>query len=128
MTLSVIEFVRRQKKQPLPTLLVNFVMLSESPKTVFLTKLAAPWTEFRQIMDPEVTLLYLCDADTELCVSMHYRTIQWFIKKIGDSRTDVGEEPNRIANEIGRPQYPIELAEHILAVVISDATLELWEC
>lgn len=32
-----------QEYEPFPTLLVNLVRLSETPKTVFFTKLAAPY-------------------------------------------------------------------------------------
>lgn len=44
---------------PLPTLLVTFVTLSLTPKTVFLTKLAAPWLYCKHPCDLTEALTYL---------------------------------------------------------------------
>ena len=94
--------------KPLPTLLVNFVKLSEKPKTVFLTKLAAPWecvSEANSRCQP--TWPYLCDTNPDIFVAMHDHSVERLIEDIRDSGADIGEETNRVSNEVCRTEDPV---------------------
>jgi hypothetical protein len=92
--------IGRKKARPLPTLLVNFVTLSEKPNTVFFTKLAAPYTTIRLLGKKTGTSSYFRNSYTKLLVAVHHSTIERFIKDICHSGTDVCEETYWISNEI----------------------------
>jgi len=109
-------------ERPLPTLLVNFVRLSEKPNTVFFTKLAAPCG----VLGCEVIVhrdTYFGDANPKFPVTMDDHTVERFIEDIRDTRTDVREQPDGVANEIRRPENTVELAKDFLFVVVHDTRL-----
>ena len=108
---------------PFPTLLVNFVKLSLTPKTVFLTKLAAPCHNKRgsgSFVHP-----YLGDSDAQFGIAVHDHPVERLIEYVRDARAHIREQSNRIADEISGAQDTIELAEYVLTIVVQDARSQL---
>lgn len=106
---------------------VTFVKLSEKPKTVFLTKLAAPcigcFVRHGHVRACGAT--YLRDADTEFPIAVHDNTIERLIEDIRHSGADVREQADRVTDEICRAQDTVELTEDLLSVVIYDTGLDV---
>ena len=93
----------------MPTLEVILVRLFESPNTVFFTKLAAPWSSLSDASLLKSINTHLSDANAEFASTVLDDTMPRFVEDIGYPRTDVGEQPNRIPQEVGRSENTVDL-------------------
>ena len=84
---------------PFPTLLVNLVTLSLKPKTVFLTKLAAPYHCSKGVR-LEAGNSNLCNPDAQFFIPMNDNTMERFVEDVCNTGADVGKEPDWGPDEI----------------------------
>lgn len=54
-----------------------------------------------------------------------YDTMEWLVEDILHTGADVREQADGVANEVGREEDTVELAEHLLAVVVYNTRLEV---
>lgn len=113
-------------ERPLPTLLVNFVKLSEKPNTVFFTKLAAPCVFVRSSSSHAAKVLnYFGNTDAKFSVPVDDNTVEWFIEDVSDPGTDVSKQPNRVSDEICRSDDTVKLTEDLLFVVVHNTRFQV---
>ena len=67
---------------------------------------------------------YLCNAYAQLSVTVHYYSLVWLIENVCNTRADVGEQSNRVSEEVSRTQDSVQLPDHFLSIVINDPLLQ----
>ena len=70
---------------------------------------------------------YLRNANANVLVAVHDGSIEWFVEDVCYARADVGEQTDGVPDEVRRAQDAVQLAEHLLAVMVHDALLEVWK-
>lgn len=105
--------LRTPVDKPLPMLLVNLVMLSVMPNTVFLAKLVAPCG--RQLSS--IIGAYSCNAKSNILVAMHDDALVRLVEDVGHTGADIVEQANWIAEEVRRTQHTIDLRHELILVV-----------
>ena len=67
----------------------------------------------------------LGNTDPKLPVAMNDYPVEWFVEDVRDTRADVREQPDGVADEIRRPEDTVELAKDFLFVVVHDTCLQI---
>lgn len=71
-----------------------------------------------------LVLIYPCDPDTQITMSMHDDTLDRLVKDVLNTRADVVEQSDRVAQEVGGTKYSVDLGDELFSIMQDDALLQ----